>query len=212
MVVCPIFGHPAQTFTKYKFLQVKNNLQKFLVDCQFWNCFSIRMVIYYFSGMPTAIASSKRKHIVPKLGQGVKVHFPNPLNFKTDDCSPCLAVALHDVGVVLLQQGVHLLHLLPRQRFDHVRSTYSHGLDLGSHRLCLPQHKLIKPGRCIQKKIWLQFVIFSALNSPLLCQMKIATYCFAQDTFVLHLKLLKCEHSNNNCVITIFAPGPCLRL
>ena len=46
-VVCPNFGHLALTssFTKYKFLQVKNNFLSFL---------SLQMVIYYFHSMHTA--------------------------------------------------------------------------------------------------------------------------------------------------------------
>ena len=55
-VVCPTFRHPVLTssFTKYRFLQVKIDLQQLWMDCQLWNCFSFWMVIYYFRGMPTA--------------------------------------------------------------------------------------------------------------------------------------------------------------
>ena len=49
--VCSNFGHPALTLAskKYKFLWVeKIVLQQFLMDCQFKNVFSFRIVIYLF--------------------------------------------------------------------------------------------------------------------------------------------------------------------
>ena len=53
-VVCPNSGHPVQTssFTKYNFLQVKNNFATIVNGMSVLKVFSLRMVIYYFRYMP----------------------------------------------------------------------------------------------------------------------------------------------------------------
>ena len=75
-VVCPNFGHPALTssFKKNTFLQV---LQQLWMDCQICNCFSFRMVIYYFRSLLFSIYNVRKPRIT-KLGQGVEVraHYP----------------------------------------------------------------------------------------------------------------------------------------
>ena len=83
-VVCPNFRHPALTpsFTKYKFLQVKNSLQHLWMNFQFWNCFSFRMASYCFRSMTYSLYKM-RKPRMTKLGQGVGVraHCPITLVF-----------------------------------------------------------------------------------------------------------------------------------
>ena len=55
-VVCPNFGHPVLTssFTKYRFLQVKNSLAKIVNGLSVLRLFQFRMVIYCFLSMTTA--------------------------------------------------------------------------------------------------------------------------------------------------------------
>ena len=57
-VASPNFGNPALTssVTKYKVLQVKNSFLN--CECQFWNCFSFRKVIYYLRSMSLPTAST----------------------------------------------------------------------------------------------------------------------------------------------------------
>ena len=55
-IVCRNFGNPTLTLsvTKYNIYRWKIDLQKLWIDCQYWICFSLRMVIYYLRSMPTA--------------------------------------------------------------------------------------------------------------------------------------------------------------
>ena len=60
---CPNFGHPFLTssYTKYKFLQVKNIFAAIVMDCKF---FVVVSAFEYFRRMPTA----SPKFVIPKLG------------------------------------------------------------------------------------------------------------------------------------------------
>ena len=81
-VVCPYFGHPALTpsYTKYKFLQVKNSFATLVNELSVLKLFQLSNGDLLFSKHDYSlyIVYNARKPRMTKLGQGVGVraHYP----------------------------------------------------------------------------------------------------------------------------------------
>ena len=82
-VVCPNFGHPALTpsFTKYKFLQVKNSFETLVNELSVLKVFQLSNGDLLFSKHDYSLYKA-RKPRMTKLGQGVGVRAHYPIVFR----------------------------------------------------------------------------------------------------------------------------------